>query len=68
MTSMTAPAKAVREPVLSAVDRISEILFGLLMALSFVGAVSVAQAGRAEFAPCSPLPWDATSPGASWTR
>jgi VIT1/CCC1 family predicted Fe2+/Mn2+ transporter len=45
MTSMTASAEAVREPVLSPVDRISEILFGLL---SFVGAVSVAEAGRAE--------------------
>lgn len=37
-----------REPVLSPVDRISETLFGLLMALSFVGAVSVAETGRAE--------------------
>ncbi|MDM0117135.1 hypothetical protein QTI66_33980 [Variovorax sp. J22R133] len=41
-------AEPVREPVLSPVDRISEILFGLLMALTFVGAVSVADAGRTE--------------------
>jgi len=32
----------VREPVLDVVDRVSEFLFGLFMALSFVGAVSVA--------------------------
>ena len=31
-----------REPVLSPVDRVSEMLFGLFMALTFVGAVSVA--------------------------
>ena len=41
-------AETAREPVLSPVDRISEMLFGLLMALSFVGAVSVAETGRAE--------------------
>ena len=40
--------KVVREPVLSPVDRISELLFGLFMALTFVGAVSVAEAGREE--------------------
>ncbi|MEJ8847801.1 hypothetical protein [Variovorax rhizosphaerae] len=45
---MTTTAEAPREPVLSPIDRISELLFGLLMALSFVGAVSVAEAGRAE--------------------
>ncbi len=38
----------VREPVLDVVDRVSEMLFGLFMALTFVGAVSVAEAGRAE--------------------
>ena len=37
-----------REPVLSPADRISELLFGLFMALTFVGAVSVAEAGREE--------------------
>ena len=37
-----------RESVLNPVDRISELLFGLLMALSFTGAVAVATAGRAE--------------------
>ena len=41
-------AQAAREPVLSPVDRVSELLFGLFMALTFVGAVSVADSGRAE--------------------
>ncbi len=36
------------EPILNPVDRISELLFGLFMALSFVGAMSVAQSGREE--------------------
>jgi hypothetical protein len=40
--------KATREPVLSPVDRISEMLFGLLMALSFTGAVAVAEAGNEQ--------------------
>jgi len=44
----TAEGKSVREPVLNPVDRVMEMLFGLLMALSFVGALSVADAGRAE--------------------
>jgi len=41
-------AQAVREPLLNPVDRVSEMLFGLLMALSFVGAISVAESGREE--------------------
>ena len=40
--------KSIREPVLSTVDRVSELLFGLFMALTFVGAVSIARAGREE--------------------
>ena len=40
--------KEVREPVLSVVDRVSELLFGLFMALTFVGAVSVTDSGREE--------------------
>lgn len=34
--------------VLDPIERISEILFGLIMALTFTGALSVAQAGRAD--------------------
>ena len=40
--------KKARQPVLGPVDRASEILFGLFMALAFVGAVSVATGGRAQ--------------------
>ena len=48
MSGENAIEKAVREPVLSPVDRVSELLFGLFMALTFVGAVSVAEAGREQ--------------------
>jgi VIT1/CCC1 family predicted Fe2+/Mn2+ transporter len=41
-------AQARRERVLNPVDRISEALFGLLMALSFIGALSVSESGQAE--------------------
>jgi hypothetical protein len=41
-------AKQPREPVLSPVDRVSEMLFGLFMAMTFVGAVSAATSGRDE--------------------
>jgi hypothetical protein len=48
--TMTAAADGdeatARQPVLSPVDRVSEMLFGLFMALSFVGAISVADSGR----------------------
>ncbi|MBP0588661.1 hypothetical protein J8I87_02805 [Paraburkholderia sp. LEh10] len=36
----------VREPVLDTVDRVSELCFGLFMALTFVGAVSAVTAGE----------------------
>ena len=42
------PAQNRRERVLNPVDRVSELLFGLFMALTFVGAVSVAEAGHVE--------------------
>ena len=37
-----------REPVLSPVDRVSEMLFGLFMALTFICAISVAESGNAQ--------------------
>ena len=40
--------KSARYPNLSPVDRVSEVLFGLFMALTFVGAVSIAESGEAE--------------------
>jgi hypothetical protein len=48
MSGETYSEEEVREPVLSPVDRVSEMLFGLFMALTFVGAVSVTGAGSAE--------------------
>ena len=48
MSTETMIEKKTREPVLSPVDRVSELLFGLFMALTFVGALSVAEAGRQE--------------------
>ena len=42
------PDEHGRAAILHPVDRIMELLFGLLMALSFTGALSVAQAGRVE--------------------
>ena len=40
--------KVRREPILNPVDRISEMLFGLFMALTFIGAVTVAGRGQEE--------------------
>src|SRR4051812_44267901 len=40
MRRMNAPSDA-REPILDPVERVSEMCFGLFMALTFVGAVSV---------------------------
>ena len=37
-----------RAPVLDPVDRVSEIIFGLIMALTFTGTISAATAGREE--------------------
>lgn len=48
MTDVKDPARSVREPVLSPVDRVSEMLFGLFMALTFTGAASVAEQGNAQ--------------------
>jgi hypothetical protein len=42
------PEETTREPVLNPVDRVSEMLFGLFMALTFVGAMSVAESGRSQ--------------------
>ena len=40
--------KAVRARVLSPLERFSEIVFGLIMVLSFTGAISVAEVGRED--------------------
>jgi VIT1/CCC1 family predicted Fe2+/Mn2+ transporter len=43
-----ATAAPVRAAILDPVDRVSEILFGLLMALSFTGAISVSSPGEED--------------------
>jgi hypothetical protein len=48
MTGEIQPEETARDSVLSPVDRVSEMLFGLFMALTFVGAVSVAEPGREQ--------------------
>jgi hypothetical protein len=45
-TDPAAPPSSRR--VLEPIERLSEILFGLIMVLTFTGALSVAQAGRAD--------------------
>jgi VIT1/CCC1 family predicted Fe2+/Mn2+ transporter len=41
-------AVSARERLLDPIDRISEILFGLIMAVTIVGSLAVATAGRAD--------------------
>ena len=48
MNEPSRPEASTREQVLSPVDRVSEMLFGLFMALTFIGAVSVAESGREQ--------------------
>ena len=38
----------VREQLLNPVDRISEVLFGLIMAVTIIGSLSIASAGPLE--------------------
>ena len=45
---MLQPEKQERAPVVDPIQGISEVIFGLLMALSFTGALSVATSGREE--------------------
>ncbi|MFN7571496.1 MAG: hypothetical protein ACK5TK_08590 [Betaproteobacteria bacterium] len=42
------PDQTTEKRVLDPVDRVSEVMFGLLMALTFTGSISVASAGREE--------------------
>jgi VIT1/CCC1 family predicted Fe2+/Mn2+ transporter len=43
-TSTTTPSRRVLDPI----DRITEVLFGLIMVLTFTGSISVTSAGREE--------------------
>ena len=47
MTPENQPA-GVREQLLNQVDRISEVLFGLIMAVTIIGSLSIASAGPVE--------------------
>jgi hypothetical protein len=44
MNDLVGSSKRVLDPI----DRVSEILFGLIMVLTFTGSLSVAEAGRAD--------------------
>jgi VIT1/CCC1 family predicted Fe2+/Mn2+ transporter len=48
MSQLQQIEQAVRDPLLDPVDRVSEMIFGLFMALTFVGVVSMATADREE--------------------
>ncbi len=45
---MSAKVSGERERLLDPIERLSEILFGLIMVLSFTGSISVASAGTGE--------------------
>ena len=45
---MTAPAEAPSRRVLDPVERLSEVIFGIIMALTFTGTLSIATAGRED--------------------
>jgi hypothetical protein len=45
---MDRPGDETRRRILDPVDRITEVMFGLLMAMTFIGSLSVATAGREE--------------------
>ena len=48
MAELQQVGQAARQPLLNPVDRVSELIFGLFMALTFVGVVSMATADRQE--------------------
>ena len=59
MSNDAKSSKRVLEPI----ERVSEVLFGLIMVLTFTGSLSVAEAGREDFARCSSARWVATRLG-----
>ena len=42
------PGWSINNPVLDPADRIAEVLFGLIMVLTFTGSLSIAEAGRQD--------------------
>src|SRR5215471_18507230 len=45
---MSNPSVGSSKRVLEPIDRVSEVLFGLIMVLTFTGSLSVAEAGRED--------------------
>ena len=68
MSDLQQIEQSVREPLLHPVDRVSEMIFGLFMALTFLGVVSMATAGREQVRTMLAPRWGATWPGESSTR
>src|SRR6187399_469712 len=56
-------SKISKEAVLSPIDRTSEVLFGLIMVLTFTGAISVASDGKEEI---RSLLWAALGCNVAW--
>src|SRR6478736_677582 len=56
-------ARVKEGAVLSPIDRISEVLFGLIMVLTFTGTINVAHAGRGEI---RDLLWSALGCNLAW--
>ena len=52
-----------KDAILSPIDRISEILFGLIMVLTFTGTISATHPGRAEL---RDLLWSALGCNLAW--
>ena len=48
MTLYLLPPQRAMKHALDPIDRVSEVLFGLIMVLSFTGSLSVAEAGRED--------------------
>lgn len=59
-------AEEAQEPVLDPVDRVSELCFGLFMALTFVGAVSAATGAPTGQDPHKVLFWTALGCNLAW--
>jgi hypothetical protein len=57
------PVKSTKH-VLEPNERIAEVLFGLIMVLTFTGSLSVAEAAALKSARCSSARWAAIWPGA----
>jgi hypothetical protein len=62
--SLSQAQGAERARVLDPIERVSEMIFGLLMAMTFIGSLSVASDGREEVRTMMIAALGSTSPGA----